>query len=84
MLLFRKYADTLHILVADIVMPKMSGRQLAEQLAPLRPNMKVLFLSGYNDAIAHYGVLDPGMPFLQKPFRPDDLARKVREVLDSR
>jgi CheY-like chemotaxis protein len=82
-LLCREYCDPINILVTDVVMPKMSGRQLAEQLAPLRPDMKVLYLSGYTgDAIVHHGVLDPHTPFLQKPFRPDDLARKVRETLD--
>jgi DNA-binding NtrC family response regulator len=84
LLLCRKYADPIHILVTDVVMPKLSGAQLAEQLAPLRPTMKVLYLSGYTDAIVQHSVLDADMPFLQKPFRPDDLARKVREVLDSR
>jgi two-component system, cell cycle sensor histidine kinase and response regulator CckA len=82
-LLCREYAETIHILVTDVVMPRMSGSQLAQELAPLRPNMKVLYLSGYTeDAIVHHGVLDPDTPFLQKPFRPDDLARKVRETLD--
>jgi len=73
-----------HLMVTDVVMPQMSGRELANQLAPQRPEMKLLYMSGYPDnAIVQHGVLDPGTAFLQKPFTLDALEGKVREILDS-
>jgi PAS domain S-box-containing protein len=73
----------IHLLVTDVVMPGMSGRELAERLTIDYPALGVLYLSGYTDeAIAHHGVLEAGIELLHKPFTPDALARRVREVLD--
>jgi CheY-like chemotaxis protein len=77
-------AGPLHLPVTDVVMPHLSGREVALLLAPRHPTMKVLYLSGYADeSIAHHGVLEPGVAFLQKPFTAEALARKVRAVLDT-
>jgi PAS domain S-box-containing protein len=81
--LVRAHAGDIHLLLTDVVMPGMSGRELAERLEVLRPALKVLFVSGYtDDAIVHHGVLETGTPFLGKPFAVSALTRKVREVLD--
>ena len=80
----RQHTGPIHLMVTDVIMPQMSGRELAEQLAPARPEMKVLFMSGYPDnAIVHHGVLESGTAFLQKPFTLNALENKVREVLGS-
>jgi len=75
--------EKLHLLVTDVIMPGMNGRQLFERLRRTMPGLKVLYISGYtDDAILHHGVLEPNTPFLQKPFSSHGLACKVREVLD--
>jgi PAS domain S-box-containing protein len=80
-----RYQNPIHLLISDIVMPKMSGRELAQWITAARPETKVLFISGYtDDAIIHHGVIDSNDAFLQKPFSPTALARKVRVVLSSR
>jgi CheY-like chemotaxis protein len=73
------------LVLSDIVMPVLNGGELGERLAAERPELRVLFMSGYtDDDIVRRGLLRPGSPFLQKPFMPAELARKVREVLDGR
>jgi PAS domain S-box-containing protein len=79
-----QHAGLIHLLVTDVVMPGMNGQQLAERLAGAQPQLKVLYMSGYTEGIiAQHGILAPQVAFLQKPFSPDRLALRVREVLDS-
>jgi response regulator RpfG family c-di-GMP phosphodiesterase len=76
-------AATIHLLLTDVVMPDMNGRQLAESILPRRQGLKVLYMSGYtDDAIVRQGVMDASHAFLQKPYSLLSFARKVREVLD--
>jgi two-component system cell cycle sensor histidine kinase/response regulator CckA len=80
-----EHAGPIHILVTDVVMPGMSGSQLAGQLTQRLPGLRVLYISGYpEDSISHHGVLNPEQHFLQKPFPPGQFLEKVREVLDGR
>jgi signal transduction histidine kinase len=78
-----QYPTTIHLLLTDVVMPRMSGPELAERLGRVRPETKVLFMSGYtDDAVVRHGILEARMAFIQKPIMPDPLARRVRDVLD--
>jgi two-component system cell cycle sensor histidine kinase/response regulator CckA len=85
LLLCERYSGPIHLLLSDVVLATMSGRELVQRLVPLRPEMKVLYMSGYSDeAIVQHGVLAPGTAFLQKPFTTESLMRKLRELLDSK
>lgn len=78
-----EYKEDIHLLLTDVIMPGMNGRDLQLKLVSSRPGIRTLFMSGYTaNVIAHHGVLDPGLNFIQKPFRPNDLSLKIREVLD--
>jgi len=77
-----RHTDDIHLLITDVVMPHMSGRDLAERLSSVRPSMKLLFMSGYTDHAVMHRDLTPGSAFVQKPFTPEVLARTVRRILD--
>jgi PAS domain S-box-containing protein len=80
----KEHEGPIHLMITDVIMPRMGGREAADRLQPLYPQMKVIYMSGYTDnAIVEHGVLAPGLNFLQKPFTPESLARKVREALDA-
>src|SRR5437763_3989386 len=82
--LAQRHRGVIHLLLTDVVMPRVGGRELAEQLARLRPDVKVLYASGYtDDSVVRHGILESGTAYLQKPFSPESLARKVRDVLDA-
>ncbi|MDZ7833518.1 MAG: PAS domain S-box protein [Desulfobacterales bacterium] len=80
--LFEAYNGTIHLLITDVIMPEMNGRDLASQMAMSRPGLKILYMSGYTaDVIAHKGVIDEGVQFIQKPFSMQELAVKVRKAI---
>lgn len=82
--LAQTYPEPIHLLITDVVMPVMSGRELADYLTRLHPQLRVLYVSGYTEnTIVHHGVLQEGFHFLPKPYTPSQLIQKVREVLDS-
>ena len=78
-----RWTDEIHLLVTDVVMPGMNGRELADKLRLTRPSIKVLYTSGYtDDVIVHHGILDADVEFISKPFDRDALAARVRTILD--
>jgi two-component system, cell cycle sensor histidine kinase and response regulator CckA len=79
-----EHSEKIDLMLTDVIMPGMTGREVAEKVQAARPDMRVLYVSGYTDnIIAERGMLAPGTAFLQKPFSPTHLAAKVREVLDA-
>jgi CheY-like chemotaxis protein len=84
MSLFESHSSDIDMLLTDVVMPGMNGRELVDKMHTTNPNLKILYMSGYNeDIIAHHGVLDEHTCFIQKPFSNKELADKVRRVLDN-
>jgi CheY-like chemotaxis protein len=84
LLLCERHPGPIHLMVTDVVMPQMSGKELADRLAPLHPEMTVFFMSGYTDSdLSGYGAPESSQHFIPKPFRPMDLVKKVRDILDA-
>jgi DNA-binding response OmpR family regulator len=80
----KAYPSPLHLMLTDVALPRMSGPGLAASLVPLRPQMRVLYMSGYTaESMGHHGALEPGANFIQKPFSSDDLLRLLRAILDA-
>jgi CheY-like chemotaxis protein len=78
-----EFTGKIHLLITDVIMPEMNGRELAQQLKALYPDIKIVFMSGYtSNVIAHHGVLDDGVNFIEKPLSKKDLAFKIKEALD--
>jgi two-component system cell cycle sensor histidine kinase/response regulator CckA len=78
------YSGEIHVILTDVIMPQMSGKEMVAQIEALRPGIKTLYVSGYtNNVIVHHGILDRNISFLQKPFTGEDLAQKLREVINS-
>jgi len=82
--IFNERKEAIDLLITDVVMPKMSGKDVADRLRKVHPETAVLFMSGYTDeAIVHHGIVDSHIAFIQKPFSENALAQKVRDVLDA-
>ena len=82
LLIAERHPGSIHLMLTDVVMPGLTGKELADRLRPLRPDLRVLYMSGYADnVIAHGGVLDSGVDYISKPFTPESLTGKVRSVL---
>lgn len=80
----RTYSDSIHMVLTDLIMPKMSGTELKQRIVAMRPDIRCLFMSGYtDDSISQRGVLKSETAFIEKPFSPDALAKKIREVFKS-
>ena len=78
-----EHEGTIHLLITDVVMPEMNGRDLSSRLIQIHPELNTLYMSGYTaNVIAHHGVLDEGVQFIQKPFPMEDMAIKIREALE--
>ena len=83
LLICERHPGPIHLMITDVVMPQMSGKELADRLAPLHPEMAVFFMSGYTDSdLSGYGAPESFQHFIPKPFRPMDLVKKVRDFLD--
>jgi DNA-binding NtrC family response regulator len=82
-MLCRRHEGPIHLLLTDVVMPQMTGPELAQRVSLLHPETKVLYIGYTSDALNQHDVMEPGTTFLQKPFTPDTLARRVRTVLDA-
>jgi CheY-like chemotaxis protein len=77
------YANSIQLIVTDVIMPGMTGPRIVELVAQNRPQIKVLYISGYSDAVTRHGLTGPGRAFLSKPFSPEVLLRRMRELLDT-
>jgi len=84
MIVCKDHSGVIHMVLSDVIMPKMNGPEIVQNIKKSHSDIKVLFMSGYNDnIISHHGVLEEGINFIQKPFSLNDLTQKVREVLES-
>lgn len=81
--LCERHPSPIHLMLTDVMLPNQNGRELAEYLSPLHPEMKILFMSGYTEeAMMFQGLVETALPFIQKPFTPMDLVRRVRETIE--